>query len=78
MLGRKAAMGGVSTGSGRRTGAGCGRAAHGLQHETAAQDPRFSKMRESYRRFRDEQHQWFRVVENSFENFAYAAAAARG
>jgi TRAP-type mannitol/chloroaromatic compound transport system substrate-binding protein len=54
------------------------RAAHELYDDTAAQNPRFRKMWESYRRFRDEQYQWFRVVENSYENFAYPAAAVRG
>jgi TRAP-type mannitol/chloroaromatic compound transport system substrate-binding protein len=51
------------------------RATHELYDETATQNPRFRKMWESYRRFRDEQYQWFRVVENSYENFAYTAAA---
>jgi TRAP-type mannitol/chloroaromatic compound transport system substrate-binding protein len=31
----------------------------------------------SYKAFRDEQFQWFRVAENAYENFAFAAAAQR-
>mgnify|MGYP002621826119 CR=1 FL=1 len=52
------------------------RAAHELYEETGAQNPRFKRIWESYRSWRDDQYQWFRVAENSFENFAYAAAAA--
>jgi TRAP-type mannitol/chloroaromatic compound transport system substrate-binding protein len=51
------------------------RAANELYEETAAQNPRFRKMWASYKAFRDEQFQWFRVAENSYENFAFAAAA---
>ncbi len=54
------------------------RATHELYDETASQNPRFRRLWESYRRFRDEQYQWFRVAENTYENFAYPAAAARG
>jgi TRAP-type mannitol/chloroaromatic compound transport system substrate-binding protein len=50
------------------------RAAHELYEETATQNPRFRKAWQSMRRHRDEQYQWFRVAENTFENFAYAAA----
>jgi TRAP-type mannitol/chloroaromatic compound transport system substrate-binding protein len=53
------------------------RASHELYEETASQNPRFRKVWESYRSYRDDQYQWFRVAENSFENFAYAAAQAR-
>ena len=52
--------------------------AHGeLYEETAAQNPRFRKMWTSYKAFRDDQFQWFRVAENSYENVAFAAAAQR-
>jgi TRAP-type mannitol/chloroaromatic compound transport system substrate-binding protein len=46
-----------------------------LYEETAAQNPRFRKMWTSYKAFRDEQFQWFRVAENAYENFAFVAAA---
>jgi TRAP-type mannitol/chloroaromatic compound transport system substrate-binding protein len=53
------------------------RGSHELYEETASQNPRFRKVWESYRSYRDDQYQWFRVAENSSENFAYAAAQAR-
>jgi len=52
------------------------RATHELYEDTAAQNPRFRKMWTSYKAFRDEQFQWFRVAENAYENFAFAASAA--
>ena len=57
--------------------AGSGRASGELYEETAAQNPRFRKMWTSYQAFRDEQFQWFRVAENAYESFAFAAAAQR-
>ena len=53
------------------------RAANELYEETSAQNPRFRKMWASYKAFRDEQFQWFRIAENSYETFAFAAAAAQ-
>ena len=52
------------------------RAAHEVYEETGARNARFKKVWESYRPYRDEQYQWFRVSENSFDNFAFPAAAA--
>ncbi|HYZ34618.1 MAG TPA: TRAP transporter substrate-binding protein [Crenalkalicoccus sp.] len=49
----------------------CYKAAHELYEETAAQNPRFKRIYEPFRQFRDVQYQWFRVSENSFENFVY-------
>lgn len=46
-----------------------------LYEETSAQNPRFRKMWTSYKAFRDDQFQWFRVAENTYENFAFGAAA---
>jgi TRAP-type mannitol/chloroaromatic compound transport system substrate-binding protein len=51
------------------------KAANELYEETSAQNPRFRKMWASYKAYRDEQFQWFRVAENNYENFAFAAAA---
>ena len=45
--------------------------------ETAARNPRFKKILDAYIPYRNEQFQWFRVSENSFDNFAFPAAAAR-
>ncbi len=38
------------------------------------QNPRFARVMESYNRFRTEQFQWFRIAENSYDNFAFSAA----
>ncbi len=51
------------------------KAANDLYEETAAQNPRFKELWASYKPYRDEQFQWFRVCENSYENFTFAAAA---
>lgn len=54
------------------------REAHALYDETAARNERFRRIWTAYRAYRDEQYQWFRVAENSFDNFAFVAAAQRG
>ncbi len=51
------------------------REANALYEETAARNPQFRKVWESYRPWRSEQLQWFRVAENAYGNFAFAAAA---
>jgi len=38
------------------------------------QNARFARIMESYNRFRTEQFQWFRIAENSYDNFAFSAA----
>lgn len=48
-----------------------------LNADLARQNPRFRTIMESYTAYRGEMYQWHRVVENSFDNFAFAAAAAR-
>jgi TRAP-type mannitol/chloroaromatic compound transport system substrate-binding protein len=52
------------------------REAHALYEETAGRNERFKRIWTSYKAYRDEQYQWFRVAENSFDNFAFPAAAA--
>jgi len=37
--------------------------------ETAAKNPKFKKIYESWKAFRNEEVLWFRVVENTFDNF---------
>jgi TRAP-type mannitol/chloroaromatic compound transport system substrate-binding protein len=54
--------------------AGAWKAAHEVYDATAAQNARFKTILESYMRFRDDQYTWFRVAENSFDNFAFTAA----
>ncbi len=48
-----------------------------LMADLAGQNARFRTIWENYRPYRGELFQWFRVSENSFDNFAFPAAAAR-
>ncbi len=52
------------------------RANEELNAEIAGRNPRFRTIMESYRAYRTEQYQWFRIAENSFDNFAFSAGAA--
>ncbi len=47
-----------------------------LYDEIAAKNPKFKKVYESWKAFRDEEFLWFRVAENPYENFVYAQSAA--
>ena len=49
----------------------CYRAAFELYDETAARNPTFKGVYDNFRAFRDAQFQWFRVAENTFDNFVY-------
>ncbi|PZW45648.1 TRAP-type mannitol/chloroaromatic compound transport system substrate-binding protein [Humitalea rosea] len=51
------------------------RESNALYEETASKNPRFKAIWDSYKPYRTDQYQWFRVAENSFDNFAFAAAA---
>ncbi len=55
------------------------REAHAMYEELSGQNERFKKVWTSYRAYRDDEYQWFRIAENSFDNFAFieAARAAR-
>jgi TRAP-type mannitol/chloroaromatic compound transport system substrate-binding protein len=52
----------------------CYKAVNQLHSELAAQNPRFKKMYEAWNAFRQEQYLWFRVAENTFDNFVFTAA----
>ena len=52
--------------------AACYKAALELYDETAAKNPRFRKVYEAWRSFRDDQLQWFAVAENRYDNFMQA------
>jgi TRAP-type mannitol/chloroaromatic compound transport system substrate-binding protein len=52
------------------------KAAHELYDETAAKNPKFKKIYDSWKKFRDDQLQWFAVAENRFDNFMQAARSA--
>ena len=43
--------------------------------EIAGQNPKFRRIWESYRPYRTELYQWFRISENSFDNFAFPAGS---
>jgi TRAP-type mannitol/chloroaromatic compound transport system substrate-binding protein len=49
------------------------RANEEMNADLARQNPRFARIMESYLRFRTDQFQWFRVSENSYDNFAFSA-----
>jgi len=45
--------------------------------ELAGKNPKFKKIYDSWKPFRDEQYLWSRVAENTFDNFVYAQQAAK-
>ncbi|GAA0595180.1 hypothetical protein GCM10009416_36880 [Craurococcus roseus] len=51
------------------------REAHALHEETAARNPQFRKAWDSYKPWRNEQFQWFRVADNAYDNLAFTATA---
>jgi TRAP-type mannitol/chloroaromatic compound transport system substrate-binding protein len=53
------------------------KAAFEVYDETAAKNARFKGVYESWLKFRDQENLWFRVAENTFDNFVYAQAAAK-
>ncbi|WP_119417871.1 TRAP transporter substrate-binding protein [Desertibaculum subflavum] len=53
----------------------CYAAAVELYTETAAKNPKFKKVYDSWKAFRNEQVLWFRVAENTFDNFMARTSA---
>ena len=51
----------------------CLQAANELYVELADRSPEFKTILPAWRKYRDEQYLWFRVAENSFDNFVYSA-----
>jgi TRAP-type mannitol/chloroaromatic compound transport system substrate-binding protein len=51
-------------------------AANELYAETVAKNPKFKKVYDSWKPFRNEEVLWFRVVENTFDNFMARQSAA--
>ena len=43
--------------------------------ELAAKDPKFKKIYDSLKAFRADQNLWFRVAENTFDNFNFSMSA---
>ncbi len=55
----------------------CLKVAYELYDELGAKYPEFKKIYEPWRKFRDDEFLWFRIAENSYDNFMYSAASAR-
>jgi len=55
----------------------CYDAAFALYEETAAANPNFKKIYDSWKLFREEQFLWFRVAENSYDNYVFQRAAQK-
>ncbi|HET6469359.1 MAG TPA: TRAP transporter substrate-binding protein [Geminicoccaceae bacterium] len=53
-------------------------AAFEMYDEIAAGNERFKTVYDSWSKFRTDQYLWFRVAENTFDNFVYAQSAQRG
>ncbi|MBI4192223.1 MAG: TRAP transporter substrate-binding protein [Betaproteobacteria bacterium] len=51
----------------------CLKAADELYGELSAKNPDFKKIHEAWKKFRDDQWLWFRVAENTYDNFVYSA-----
>ena len=50
----------------------CYKVAHDIYAELSAKNADFKKIYEPWRKFRDDQYLWFRVAENTFDNFVYS------
>ncbi|MEW5890057.1 MAG: TRAP transporter substrate-binding protein [Pseudomonadota bacterium] len=48
-----------------------------IYEETAAKNPRFRKVYEHWKKFREDQNLWFRVAENAYDNFVFSAGQHR-
>jgi len=55
----------------------CYKAAQELYAETSAKNARFKTVYESWKAFQNEQNMWFRVAENTYDQFMYAKSAQR-
>ena len=53
----------------------CYKASFELYDETSATNPRFKKVWDHFKAYRDTQLQWFRVAENSYDSFVYLMQA---
>ena len=55
----------------------CLKSANDLYEKTAAENANFKKIYEPWNAFRHDQHTWFRVAENTFDNFVYSHTAKK-
>ncbi|HWI14215.1 MAG TPA: TRAP transporter substrate-binding protein [Burkholderiales bacterium] len=51
----------------------CYKSAQELYEEFSAKSPEFKKIYAAWRKFRDDQFLWFRVAENTYDNYVYSA-----
>jgi TRAP-type mannitol/chloroaromatic compound transport system substrate-binding protein len=51
----------------------CYKTAQELYEEFSAKGPEFKKIYTAWRKFRDDQFLWFRVAENTYDNYVYSA-----
>jgi TRAP-type mannitol/chloroaromatic compound transport system substrate-binding protein len=61
----------------REVMAACYKASFELYDEISAQNPKWKKIFDSWSKFRDEEYLWFRVAENTFDNFVYSQSAQK-
>ena len=54
------------------------KAAFEIYDDLAAKNPKWKKIYDPWSKFREEEYLWFRVSENTFENFVYAQSARKG
>ena len=52
----------------------CLKAANELYFELSAKSPDFKKIYDPWKKFRDDQWLWFRVAENTYDNFVYSSS----
>jgi TRAP-type mannitol/chloroaromatic compound transport system substrate-binding protein len=53
-------------------------AAQEIYADLAAKNAKFKTVYEAWNKFREDEYLWFRVAENTFDNFVYAQSARRG
>ncbi|HYD98488.1 MAG TPA: TRAP transporter substrate-binding protein [Alphaproteobacteria bacterium] len=56
----------------------CYQAANELYDETSKNNPKFAKIYEQWKKFRDDENLWFRVGENTYDNFIFTAGQKKG
>ena len=54
----------------------CFKAAHEVYEEESEKNPKFKKVYEAWKVFRDDQILWFRVAEQNFDNYMATAGSA--
>ena len=55
----------------------CYKATEETLNELADKSPEFSKLLDSWRKFRNDQNLWFRIAESTLDNYRYNVSAAK-